>query len=278
MIPQETLEKYQAAREQLEAVTLYAMELSEAASGRTVESWRPEYGSILFAKLVLHAASGLQLMPDLNNTSPGELQIWDPSSLAAVMRALIDTYFVFYYVACDEADENESRFRYLLWHYHGEKARFKKLNLIKSTNPKLAELESHVEELKGEIVRSPEYASLDSSTQKAVKRGRYAFLLTNSEIASRAGLSADNYKATYDFLSSYIHALPFSLSQLSGFYHDQDAMMRIYKLIAEHGLSYLCQAVVGFVNTFGNAGVSVSPEAVKAIDLWQYILKNIDKV
>lgn len=276
MVKQETLEKYDAAREQFEAVTLYAMELSTATTGREVDSWRPEYSSYLFAKLVLHAMSGLRLAPDLKDRSPNELQVWDPSSLAALIRALIDTYFVFYYVACDKVDEEESEFRYLLWHYHGEKARLKKLTLIKSTSPKLVELENDVEDLKTRVVSSPKFAALSNSDQRAVRQGRYALLLTNSEISERAGLNSDHYKSTYDFLSSYIHALPFSLSQLAGFNSDQDALVRIYKLILDDGTIFLSQGVVDFENEFGTAGVTATPEARRAIELWQFVLQNID--
>src|SRR5699024_6636965 len=96
----------------------------------------------------LHAMSALILAPDIAGRDQNQLQVWDPSSLAALIRALIDTYFVFYYVACDEAEKEESEFRYLLWHYHGEKARLKKLTLIKSTNPKMAQLQRDVDDLK----------------------------------------------------------------------------------------------------------------------------------
>ena len=155
MITRETQIKYLEVKEQLGAVTRYALDLSASAAGRSTESWRGEYGSILFAKTVLHAVSGLRLMPNTNNPLPEEEQYWDPSSLAAIMRALIDTYFVFYYVSCDRVSVGEGEFRYRVWHYHSEKARLKKLKLIRSKSPAMIDLESKVDSmLKRAIFRS----------------------------------------------------------------------------------------------------------------------------
>lgn len=277
MVRPETIQKYSEAREQIEAITLHAMALSEANSGREVDSWRPEYGSYIFAKVVMHAMSILRLAPDLSGESDESVIVWDPSSLAALVRSLIDSYFVFYYVACDEVGEAEEEFRHLLWAYHGEKARLKNLELIKSTNQKMAGLRAEVDKLRSSITEHPHYKRLSVPDRKAVRQGRYAFLLTNSEICDRAGFSPDHYKSTYDFLSSYIHALPFSLSHLAGFYDDQDALVSIYKMILNHGSTFLAQAVTDFAETFGDAGIEITPEAEKAIGLWRFILHNVDK-
>ena len=193
------------------------MALSEGSSGREVDSWRPEYASYIFAKLVMHAMSILRLAPDLSGGSEETVVVWDPSSLAALVRSLIDSYFVFYYVGCDEVDESEEKFRHMLWAYHGEKARLKNLELIKSTSPRMTGLRAEVEQFRSSITKHPHYKRLSVQDRKAVRQGRYAFLLTNSEICEKAGFSPDHYKSTYDFLSSYIHAHPFSLSHLAGF-------------------------------------------------------------
>jgi hypothetical protein len=270
----ETLERYADARQQFEAMASYAFDLVEANSGRNVDSWREEYGSYIFSKIVLHGMSALMLAPDVTGRNRAQAQLWDPASLASLIRALIDTYFVFYYVACDEIDEDESQFRHALWHFHGERARLRKLEKIGSANPRLEQLRQEVESSKRRVTTSSVYAGLETDVQKGVRQGRSAFLLTNSEIANRAGFSASHYKATYDFLSSYIHTLPFSLSQIAGFHADQDALVRIYKIMVDYGSIYLSQAISDFVSIFGESGIQPSREAAKAIDLWQHVLHN----
>ena len=45
--------------------------------------------------------------------------------MAVLTRAVIDTYYVLFYLAIDSVDEEVRRFRFLLWDYHSEMQRLK---------------------------------------------------------------------------------------------------------------------------------------------------------
>jgi len=59
------------------------------------------------------------------------LEFWDISSPAILIRGLVESYLVFYYLCIDNISKEESEFRYKLWVYHSEKEREEMLKTIK---------------------------------------------------------------------------------------------------------------------------------------------------
>lgn len=270
----DAIREYETARQGFLALTRSAFQLSEACAGRSVPDWTLEYGSYLFAKAAMHADAILKLAPEI--TSSDTPQRLDPSSIAVLARALVDTYLILWYVACDEVDEQEAAFRALLWQYHSEKARLSKLDLIGSTSAKVEEIRRNVLRLKADLIADNHYKTLDNDRQRRVRQGREAWLLTNSEIAQRAGISVGLYKTNYKFLSAYIHSHPFSLSQIAGFYEDPEGIFHITKTMLSEATGYLAHAMRDFNRVCQPKPNPISSVARDIIDKWVFIFENFD--
>ena len=113
---------------ELESLCEVAINLSNLTQGREVDTWREEYASYIFSKVCLTTISILKLLPKSSlYTKINNFEVWDISSVCTLVRSLVKTFFVFYYVAIDEADEDELNFQYILWHYHEVCERIKML-------------------------------------------------------------------------------------------------------------------------------------------------------
>lgn len=104
--------------------------VSKLTYGKSVKSIREEYGLHIFGKISCHAFSVLKLSPQSKYYNLYDnLSINDFNSICTLARALIDTYYVFYYLIVDNITQDEFEFRYTLWLYQGEIKRFELLNL-----------------------------------------------------------------------------------------------------------------------------------------------------
>src|SRR3989338_6688338 len=143
------VEEYSNVREELREVLSIAAKLSIATSGRTVSEWSHEYASYVFTKICCHGTSALSLAPTgLVPTQPGATEIWDLSSLCAIVRALVDAYYAMYYIAVDNVGRGERQFRKALWTFQAENKRLELLSLIKSNSPEVEKLREKVDQRK----------------------------------------------------------------------------------------------------------------------------------
>ena len=225
----ETQDRYRRAFEEAEQVLNAAFTLSVNTQGREVQDRGSEVGALLFAKLCSHARAMLSLAPIAPlGRKPPLMELWDVSSMAVLSRAVIDTYYVFFYLSVEEVEKELREFRFLVWDYHAEHRRLKKLQLIKSQSPQLSEIEENIEKLKDAIVASPIYLKKSPETQRKLRNGELGIFATNTMLSESAGIKPDYYKATYMYLSSYVHAYPFSLQQLAQFKAgDDDSLLLI---------------------------------------------------
>lgn len=243
--------KYLENTNDLEHLAGIALRLSAETQEREVNSWRLEYGSYIFTKICCHAVALLQLKPHIGEPDPNyDMAIWDMSSLAVLARAIIDSYYVFFYLAVDGCDEDESEFRYYLWNYHAEKQRIDLINKVNPESPETANLERQVEGLKENLVGNGFYQALETKLQRKIRKGEVAFSLSNTELSKRAGIHPVYYKSTFNFLSAYVHAYPFAATQLMAFRVDDDESIEVLTMIINYSIGYLCHVIRDFIRLF----------------------------
>lgn len=271
------LEKYQQAVNTLEDLFKFAFKLSKDTHGRRVDTRREEVASFIFTKICLHIYSILRLIPRSSYNKPDkDLEIWDNTSIAIIARALIEAYYTFYYLAVDEVDQNEIDWRFLLWDFHSANFRVEKLKLLGSTHPELPQLEKNVQDLKKAIEIHPNFNKLDKGIQKKILKGDAPASLSNIKIAEKAGINPNYHKATYDYLSSYIHTLPHSISQVSAI-QDTDTVIDLIKPILDECIGYSCFAIRDFIKRFPDQQVYLVESIQKTISIWEYVLSNMGK-
>src|SRR5262249_29882874 len=102
----------------LEALCQCAVALSLRRQGPPTSEWQLLEGSTIFARNCLTCISLLRLVPISSFYRPVEkLDAWDLASVASLVRNIIETYFVLFYVL-EQVSESESRARQCLWRFH----------------------------------------------------------------------------------------------------------------------------------------------------------------
>ncbi|HML96570.1 MAG TPA: DUF5677 domain-containing protein [Thermodesulfobacteriota bacterium] len=273
----DTTNRYLKTVDDLEYITGIAWSMSINTHGRDVNSWRFEYCSYVFGKLCLHANAILQLIPEIDTKERYSKSIWNISSIAVLIRALIETYYVFFYLGVDNVTDEELEFRHRLWKYHGKKERLDMLRIIESTDPVVTKLTKDVEILRDSVITHTLYQSLESSIKKKIRRGEMGILHKNSELSKRAGIDPNYYNSEYKYLSAYAHATPFAYSQLNIFRAGDAASLAVIRTILEVGTAYLCHAVRDFVKIMPDQEKDLDERAKELVDIWDDICRNVTK-
>ena len=129
--------------------------------------------------------------------------------MAVLVRAEIDAYYVFFYIAVDDVDPELREFRWLLWDHHAEVRRLEKLQLIRSSSATVSKIERDVQNLQDRIKIHSVYLKQRPSLQKKLRDGDIGIFSTNTDLSVRAGIAPAYYKSVFIFLSSYVHTFPF---------------------------------------------------------------------
>lgn len=261
----------------LESLCEAAINLSNSTQGREVDTWREEYASYIFSKVCLTTISILKLLPKSSYTKINNFDVWDISSVCTLVRSLIETFFIFYYVAIDEADKDELDFRFIIWHYHEKCERIKMLEWIGSNNhQQIEELKSRKNKLREDLSKNTFFQRLKSENHKDLKNiseGKIGIFLSNSTISKRAGISLNYYKAVYKYLSNYTHTHPLSVSVLFKFNAEEDESKMLFKVAIDYCTGFLSLAIRNFVRIFPD---QILPEEINdLISDWEYIVKNV---
>jgi len=260
-------------------ITDVATNLSIRNTGVEVDSLKKVYGSWVFAKISAHAVSLLKIekIPSDNNIY-GIPNLVDLSSISSIARTIIDTFYIFFYLSIDNCYEFESKFRELLFEYHGEKQRLKMLINVNPQSTELKKLENEVEQLKNKIESCLYYRLLTNvKLKKNIRKGNMATLLNNTEITKRADIDPNYYKSQYNYFSTFIHSTGFSLSQLSQFKANDKESLNLIKTILEVCTGYMCCAVYYFTKMVPEINITLEPKTQELISIWRDILKNFSK-
>lgn len=264
--------KYLESVKEFEKLCNVCIQLSINTHKRKVESWREEYGSYIYAKIATHSIAILKLLPESPLFElPKNFKVWDISSLAVLVRALIESYNVFYYLIMDDIDENELDFRFIIWHLHSESERLRMLKAIGSVNPAIKEIEKSIEDYDDKLLKNSFYDSLLSKIKTKYRKCEVGISLTNSQISERAGISINYYKSAYKFLSSYTHTYPFSVQQVSVFKADNEESLGLIESQVNTASGYLSYAIRDYVKLFPDQEPNIK-EVKTIIDVWLDVL------
>jgi len=266
-------EKYQGVRDELLSIAQFAFYLSCKTSGRQVETWGEEYASHVFAKISAHALSIAALSPTgIKPIQPGATELWDMSSLSTLVRAVVDAYYVMFYIAVETVSPEERSFRESLWNYHGKRKQLELLQLIESKADEIQDIQKEIDRFKREIEHNEFFRQLGDEKKKKVqggiRNGDVAIYLTNTELSERSGIHPSFYKSTYRFLSNYVHTYPFCLSQLSSFEAGHQDSLRLITLVLQYCSAYLSIAVRDFLLLTPDGNTLLSGNLREVVEDW----------
>jgi hypothetical protein len=170
----------------LEALCQCAVSLSLRTQGRPTYDWQLLEGSTIFARNCLTCISLLRLVPISSFYRPVEkLDAWDLASVASLVRNIIETYFVLFYVL-EQVSESENRARQCLWRFHESSERLKALRLGVPSSKRIAELEKEYFHRKQQLESSSFFQTLPTKQRKNLLDGRDSKFLTRGKLAELA--------------------------------------------------------------------------------------------
>ena len=254
----------------LETLFETAYDLSKLNDGRKTEIKRELNGAYIFNKVCLHALAILRLLPESKYSETSEtLKIRDYESIAVLIRAIMDAYYTFYYLAIDKVNEVETEFRFLIWDYHSCNRSLEMHQLAQNKDPRVSDLEKEVEYLRVQIREHPSFEPLSSERKRRIIKGDVPILLSNKRIAELAGISVNYHQAMYIYLSSYIHSYPFAIIQISSIGSNAGKTVELLKPLIGDCTGFLSYAIRDFVKLFPEYQPKLDEFAKASIEHWQ---------
>ena len=93
-------------------------------------------------------------------------------------------------------------------------------------------------------------------------------------LSESAGINPDYYKATYIYLSSYVHAYPFSLQQLAQFKAGEDDSLLLIKVVIEYCTAFLCLGVRDFLKLCPDQMAVIDADTKTILEVWAGVVSE----
>ena len=265
--------RYLAVLREFDSILAYAKEVSSKLTDRAVDEQWEAYADAIYTKLLCHAISLRVLSPSL--TPPGQTQLWDVASCSAVARALIEAYDALAYIAFQQVNPSERRFRVCLWELHDQQRRLRMLERIRSSNPEVETIRNRATQLAIDLAAYPEYATASGDLHSKVVRGEAPPLhFSQRESNAASSVNHDYYTAATMHLSQYVHTLPMSVHQLMHFRAGEPDALHACSMPIQYSIAFLAKAVAGMTSVFPEGAVPAKPEVRAKIELWLAVVEK----
>ena len=260
----------------LEALCQCAISLSMRTQGRPTSDWRLLEGSTIFAMNCLTCISLLRLVPISSFYRPVEkLDAWDFASVASLVRNMIETYFVLFYVL-EEVSENEGEARHALWRLHETTERLKALQFGVPASKGIEQLKKEYSHRRTRLESSSFFQTLPTKQRKNLLDGRDSKFLTQREIARRAGVSQKYLASCYKYCSNFIHTAPMSVAMMSTFRASTTEGRERFKYASELATAFIALTIRDFVRVVPDQINHIALKVWEIILVWEGTLRDWD--
>ncbi len=226
------------------------------------------YGSNLFTKFLLHLNGLLNILPNVPVSK--DPKGFNLPTICSLIRPLIETYFVFFYLIIDDINEKEKTLRLKVWEYYGNTLK-EKVVKARKLNKKIYlsihnQSKKNFEEIKNMIVNDfPEL----TKRIKNIRNGRVRFLLPKKEISEKAGIDYQYLNFVYNISSWYIHTSFSSIYYMSSFNEfDETRALEDLNFFLKIAINFTSYALRDFVKLFPELQPMIEDE------IFQEILKQ----
>lgn len=136
--------------------------------------------------------------------------LYDVSSSYVLVRSMFESYVNMYYILEDNESIEEKEFKFLLWQRHSRQERRRMASFRQSKHPILDKEEKEIELINNNIIKNKYYDHLQTNDKKFYSNNNNWTNLNITKRAIRSGISNNNTRFIYKFLSSYAHSESFS--------------------------------------------------------------------
>ena len=204
---------YSVERQRFDAVLSLAIRTCQGVRDATPTNEAADVAIVLFDKAVMHARSLGKVVPAV----PGPIsQDHDLASAAVLVRAIAETFLVYWYSCREPRTPEDFEFRDALMSYH-------RLKRLAVTSPlwKWSEgdamLNGLLQEARARLESDPFFRKQRPAARAAQLDGKDFANRSLLDIAKSAEISEWFWTCAYKYLSQYNHATPLSVTELSRF-------------------------------------------------------------
>lgn len=226
--------RYLERIEALDSVVSHCMVVSRACAGIPAPTGAHYYASVLFTSLCTRALSLAILLPG-SSWAKKELEHWDYSSTAGIVRSILEVRLAFFYLCFEQCPADEWQCRWNLFNLHDCTSRIHLFQDMPDTAEHQKGFGVQAEEIKARLLGNLFFVALPQKQRNKLINGGNAYLSSLEEIAVRAGVELNTFRWLYRLFSSQVHGLPLSFYRMA----DQNRGRGIHSE-SEEGYTLLC--------------------------------------
>jgi hypothetical protein len=212
--PQPAEEHYWTVLPKYIAAVERATALSHKTAGHPADSPREYWASVLFTRLCSAAISILHMCPGSPSNTAGTH--WDFSSLAPLVRSLVQTGLMLFYLGTEVVGDDESRARVLVMQLRDCKERQQLFQNFGASEERTRGFEVAADHIRTELSSNSYFARLPARLRKSLLNGDRASILTEDQILDRLGILDQMGCAFFRFISSHAEVSPLAYYRTGG--------------------------------------------------------------
>lgn len=198
----EVTKLYVTKRAEFIALSKIIDHISRCSGGQPSTGFRMFYASVLFTRITVTSRTIEKLLP---RPKPG--QVWDFSSLASIVRNLVEAALTYHWLCGGDISDEERQGRYILLCLHDYGTR-------KKIFPDQFKAESGVfEDLKLKFEKNSYLSKFDERKKKQALRGDKTPYIQD-DVLRELGGDLQEFRSFYRFLSEHTHTGPLSFFRM----------------------------------------------------------------
>ncbi|WP_313035007.1 DUF5677 domain-containing protein [Acinetobacter sp.] len=229
-----------AYKDYIRALNL-AVKISRLGAGRNGCEDKVIWACILFTRLCVIGRS-LKKLLDHDVSKEYKLD-WDYSSAFSLTRNIMECYQTLFYLCFDDVSNEELKARKYLFNIHDYYSRRTFFSFVPEAienNRENIEIEEFViNQLKGNSF----FKTLSEQQQKNYLKGKNAFFISREEIEEKEGVSKDDFRFWYKFLSSNVHSYPMGFFRMI----DGDRGTGVHSEVEEKNSAIALELATGYL-------------------------------
>jgi hypothetical protein len=269
--------KVEESVQALETLCQCAASLSSRTQGRPTSDWRLIEGSIIFAGACLTSISLLRLIPLSSLYRPVQnLDAWDLPLVASLVRNIIETYHVLFYVT-ETVSESECEAREALWRFHETAERLEMLRPAVPSSAGVEQLKREYAKRKARLESSLFFQSLSKKQRMNLLSARDSKFSTKIAITNRAGVSRRYLASCYKYCSNFTHSSPMAVAMMNAFRAGTPEGRERFKYVSELATAFMALMIRDFVRLVPDQSRHIDQKIRDIIRIWEGVLKEWDR-
>lgn len=222
-----------------------------------IKPWQAHL-EILLIKLSQHAGTMVDAIRGNNRrTHIRETRMLYPdlASTYVLARAVLETYFVTYYLNFDSKNDIQNNFRIMLYEMSGLYRRQEFGINPQIGGKQLEDEKKQIEELKRQISSNAYFMKFDSKRQNALLSGKYALELSTEDIIKSMGVLNPQLYTLWKLYSNFAHSEYIGALQLNQYFRDKPSTDKTMNSMANEMIMIMALQIDDLTKYFPSANI-----------------------